>query len=193
MIDLTPLDVRKKKGDFRRGMRGYDPAMVDEFLDVVADRLEELVRENIALRERISGLDQAVTSYRERERAMNDALVSAQQLREETRTQATREAELVLREARAEAERIVSEAQGEVSGAADAVRRIQAQRAWFLRAFRAFVERQLVEIEQEEERLRELQRREGQPPTPSPVPAREEEAGIPPWLSTLDDEPEEDS
>ncbi|MGI9181782.1 MAG: DivIVA domain-containing protein, partial [Longimicrobiaceae bacterium] len=118
---------------------------------------------------------------------------SAQQLREETRTQATREAELVLREARAEAERIVGAAQGEVSGASDAVRRIQAQRAWFLRAFRAFVERQLVEIEQEEERLRELQRREGQPPTPSPVPAREEEAGIPPWLSTLDDEPEEDS
>ena len=24
MIDLTPLDVRKKKGDFRKGLRGYD-------------------------------------------------------------------------------------------------------------------------------------------------------------------------
>ena len=40
MIDLTPLEVRKKKGDFRRGLRGYDPPQVDDFLDIVADRLE---------------------------------------------------------------------------------------------------------------------------------------------------------
>ncbi len=32
MIDLTPLDVRKKRGDFRRGLRGYDPEEVDHFL-----------------------------------------------------------------------------------------------------------------------------------------------------------------
>ena len=25
MIDLTPLEVRQKKGDFRRAMRGYEP------------------------------------------------------------------------------------------------------------------------------------------------------------------------
>ncbi len=179
MIDLTPLDIRKKKGDFRRIMRGYDPPAVDEYLDLVADRLEEIVRENVALRERVSGLDQAIASYRERERAMNEALISAQQLREETRAQANREAEIVLREARLEAERIVAAAQGEVSGSADAVRRIQAQRAWFLRAYRAFVERQLGEIEQEEERLR----------TPSETPEPE----MPVWLSAIEAEPTEGS
>lgn len=193
MIDLTPLDVRKKKGDFRRIMRGYDPAVVDDFLDLVADRLEELVRESVALRERVGGLDQAIASYRERERAMNEALISAQQLREETRAQATREADLVLREAHLEAERIVAAAQGDVSGAADAVRRIQAKRTWFLRVFRAFVERQLVEIEQEEERLRALQRSEGEPPTSSPVPASAEGVEIPPWLSTIGGQSEEGS
>ena len=49
MIDLTPLDVRKKKGDFRRGLRGYEPQQVDDFLDVVADRLDALVREHQAM------------------------------------------------------------------------------------------------------------------------------------------------
>ena len=29
MIDLTPLDVRKKKGDFAKSMRGYEPGPVD--------------------------------------------------------------------------------------------------------------------------------------------------------------------
>ncbi len=49
MIDLTPLDVRKKKGDFRRVVRGYDPELVDDFLDMVAERLEEVVKQNVTL------------------------------------------------------------------------------------------------------------------------------------------------
>ena len=29
MIELTPLDVRKKRGDFGKTLRGYDPEEVD--------------------------------------------------------------------------------------------------------------------------------------------------------------------
>jgi cell division initiation protein len=94
MIDLTPLEVRKKKGDFRRIMRGYDPATVDDFLDIAADRLEELVRENMGLVERLSELEEQVSQYREREKALTDALVTAQELREQVRRQSEREAEL---------------------------------------------------------------------------------------------------
>jgi DivIVA domain-containing protein len=93
MIDLTPLEVRKKKSDFRRVMRGYDPASVDDFLDLVADRLDELVRENAALSERTTRQEQQVTEFRERERALTEALVTAQEMREEIRRQTTREAE----------------------------------------------------------------------------------------------------
>ena len=57
MIDLTPLDVRKKRGDFRRQLRGYDPEEVDTFMDLVADRFEELVRENLSLNEKTGRLE----------------------------------------------------------------------------------------------------------------------------------------
>ena len=50
MIDLTPIDIRKKKGDFSRSLRGYDVADVDMFLDLVADRLEEVVNESLLAR-----------------------------------------------------------------------------------------------------------------------------------------------
>ena len=41
MIDLTPLDVRNKRGDFKKKLGGgYDPAEVDVFLELAADRLE---------------------------------------------------------------------------------------------------------------------------------------------------------
>jgi DivIVA domain-containing protein len=152
MIDLTPLDVRKKRGDFRKVVRGYDAASVDDFLETVAGRMEELVREQNAVAARVDSMTDAIAGYRERERAMNEALVSAQQLREDMREQAAREADLVLREARAEAERIVGEARRQASAAAEALRRLQGQRVRFIRLFRALVERQLQEIEQEEDR-----------------------------------------
>lgn len=155
MIDLTPLDVRKKKGDFRRALRGYEVEMVDAFLELAADRMEELVRENATLREREEQLTRAIDAFRSREQALNEALVTAQQLREEVRTQAGREAELALREARTEAERIVGEARQKLTAAAESLRRVHGQRARFLRAFRALVERQLADIELEEDRLRE--------------------------------------
>ncbi|CAN5638291.1 MAG: DivIVA domain-containing protein [Gemmatimonadetes bacterium] len=158
MIDLTPLDVRKKKGDFRRAMRGYEPALVDDFLDLVAERLEELVRENMGLRERAQQINDSLAAFKAREAALNDALVSAQQLREEMRSQATREADLALREARTEADRLMAEAKREVATTAEGGRRLVGQRARYLRSFRSFVEQQLGELELEENRLREQHR-----------------------------------
>ena len=155
MIDLTPLDVRKKKGDFRRAMRGYEAAQVDEFLELAAERMEELVRENAALKERAAQLSESVASYREREKAMNEALVSAQELREELRNQANRDAEHLLRDARSEAERLMADARRDASAAVEAARRVHVQRGRYLKAYRAFVEKQLGEIEMEEARLRE--------------------------------------
>ncbi len=170
MIDLTPLDVRKKKGDFRRVMRGYDAEAVDHFLDEVVARMEELVRENATLHGRVETMQEAISEYRDRERAMNEALVSAQQLREEMREQASREAELLLREARAEGERLVGEARRQVGMAAESLRRVQGQRVRYLRLFRALLERQMGDLEQEEERanvrgeMEALERAAGEPP-----------------------------
>jgi DivIVA domain-containing protein len=153
MIDLTPLDVRKKKGDFSRALRGYEPALVDAFLDLVAERMEELVRENTTLRDRAAQVAEIMNGYKHREQAMNEALVSAQQLREDVRGQATREAELAVREARAEAERIVAEAKRQAMAATEATRRVHASRMRFLRSYRAFLERQIQEIDVEEEHV----------------------------------------
>jgi len=169
VIDLTPLDVRKKKGDFRRVMRGYDPEAVDNFLDEVVARMEELVRDNASLNQRVGQMTDAIADYRERERAMNEALVSAQQLREGMREQAQREADLVLREARGEGERIVADAKRQVTFALEALRRVQAQRVRFLRLFRALVERQLSELEQEEERTAALARLDAEVDRTDPI------------------------
>lgn len=155
MIDLTPLDVRKKKGDFRRAVRGYDTELVDDFLDMVAERLEELVKQNVALSERSEHLQEQVASFREREKALNEALVTAQQLRSEAQVQADREADLMRREAQSQADRIIEEGQRSYREIARDIEALHTRRRQFVRAFGTLLERYLSELEVEEARLSE--------------------------------------
>jgi DivIVA domain-containing protein len=146
MIDLTPLEVRKKKGDFRRIMRGYDPALVDDFLDMVADRMEQLVRQNISLNERMSVLESQVSDFRERERALTEALVTAQEMRNEIREQVAKEADIARREAEARAETIRVSALTARQKEEEAIRRLRARQMQLLGSYRSFLERELAEL-----------------------------------------------
>ena len=78
---------------------------------------------------------------------MNEALVAAQQLRVDSREQAEREAELVLREARAEAERIVEQAQQDEVTVRERAEAAARQFTAYLAGFRALLERHLAELE----------------------------------------------
>lgn len=147
MIDLTPLEVRQKKGDFRRAMRGYDPELVNDFLDLVADRLEELVKENLALRDAAGAVQDELTAYRHKEQALSEALMSAQKLREEARGHAEREGDLVLREARLAAESLRQEALRQTVREEEALRQVQARRVQLVESFRQLLERQMRELD----------------------------------------------
>lgn len=153
MMDLTPLDVRKKKEDLRRTVRGYDPAQVDAFLDLVADRLDHLVQTEVRLTEQVSMLRERLALFEERERALNEALIAAQELREEARFQAEKAADLQLQQADHEAKRLVSDAQCAVDDSARLLTDLHARRASFLRGMRSLLERFIEEVAYEEGRL----------------------------------------
>ena len=143
-FNLTPHDIRKQ--EFRKSLRGYDTAGVDDFRMRVADALERAMRERQVLDERVGALAEQLRVFREREKAMNEALVAAQQLREATRTAAEREAQVIVREAQAEAKRLVDEAKN-AEGAVQ-VRMTEAERQFqaYLGGFRALLDRQLAEL-----------------------------------------------
>ncbi len=106
-MKLTPLDIRHK--DFKRGMRGYADVEVDEFLDEVADEYERLFKENIDLNERVEALDEKLAGYRRIEETLQKTLVSAQQSAEELKANATKESQLILRDAELKARQMVSD------------------------------------------------------------------------------------
>ncbi len=163
MIDLTPLDVRNKRGDFKKLMRGYDPQEVDVFLELAAERLEGLVRENLKLRERTQTLQDQVSAQAGREQAVQDALVTAQELRADIRAQTQREADHALREAESEARRILAEADADVRAkireterhaeqVQDALGELERRRDRFLKEFRSLLQRELDVVDVEEGR-----------------------------------------
>src|SRR5881628_1836839 len=141
---LTPLDVRKK--EFRRSLRGYEREGVDDFRVRVADELERILRERSVLEERVAALGEQLRGFRERERAMNEALVAAQLLREETRTAAQREAQVIVREAEAEARRVLDEARVAKAEVERQAADVQRQFQQYVGGFRALLERQLAEL-----------------------------------------------
>jgi DivIVA domain-containing protein len=144
IFHLTPLDVRRY--EFGRVLRGYDPERVDQFREQVAEELERLTRLNQELEQKARSFHDQLKSFREREKAMNEALVHAQQLRSEMREQAERESALLMREAQAEAERIVATAQTDIRRVEDELAALERFRRNYLAQLRVFVERQLSEI-----------------------------------------------
>jgi len=127
-------------------LRGYETLGVEDFRLRVADELERILRERSVLEERLAALTDQLRSFRERERALNEALVTAQQLREDTRVAAEREAQAIRRDAEAEARRIVDEAHAAELAVrrqlAEAERQFQA----YVGGFRAILDRQMAEL-----------------------------------------------
>jgi DivIVA domain-containing protein len=149
MIDesfhLTPLDVRRT--EFPAAIRGYDKARVDEFRDRVANELERLTRINQELESKAKGFHEQLRAFRERDKALNEALVSAQQLRAEVGEQAEREAQLLKREARAAGDRMLDESRHEMRRIAGEIEGLERARRAYLAQLRALVARQLAELD----------------------------------------------
>lgn len=141
---LTALDVRRY--DFGNALRGYDRARVDQFRDQVAEEFERLTRANQELDQKARNFHEQLKSFRERDKALNDALVSAQQLRGDIREQAEREAQLILREARAEADQAVATVREELRRAEEELQQLWRTRRGYLAQLRNHVERQLSEL-----------------------------------------------
>ena len=174
MIDetfhLTPLDVRRY--EFGKALRGFDPERVNQFREQVAEELERLSRVNQDLDAKARGFHEQLRAFRERDKAINEALISAQQLRNEIREQAEKEAQLIIREAKADGERLLDEARGEIRRMEDQIASLDRARRSFLAQMRLMIERQLSDVNAAEQ-------------SNSGDNARESGADSPAWMGSL--------
>ncbi len=141
---LTAVDVRRY--EFATVMRGYDRARVDQFKQQVADEIERLMRSNLELEDKARNFHEQLRAFRERDRALNEALISAQEMRNEVKTQAKREAELFLAEAEQQGARLRAAAQEEISSLLNEIEQLDRTRRAYLAQLKLFAERHLSEV-----------------------------------------------
>ena len=103
---ITPMDIRQQQFTVRM-FRGFDVQEVDTFLEDVAQDYEALIKENALLREQLQVLEDRTRGLEDREKVLQQTLVSTQQFTEEMKEGARREAALILREAELEGEKLL--------------------------------------------------------------------------------------
>src|SRR2546428_12261172 len=126
---ISPLDIRQQQFT-ERMFRGFDKHEADEFLDDVAGDYKTLLKENALLREQLATLEERSRGLAERERALQDTLVTTQRLGDEMKAAARREAELHMREAELRGEKGVEGARSEgakIRSEVQSLRRVRRQ------------------------------------------------------------------
>ncbi|MBI2158016.1 MAG: DivIVA domain-containing protein [Candidatus Rokubacteria bacterium] len=126
---ISPLDIRQQQFTVRM-FRGFDSHEVDAFLDDVAEDYEAVLKENAILKEQLATLEDRSRGLGERERALQDTLVTTQRLGEEMKAAARREADLHMREAELRGEKLLEEIRSEeakIKGEIQSLRRTRRQ------------------------------------------------------------------
>jgi cell division initiation protein len=123
---LTPIDIQQQQ--FHQTWRGFERREVQGFLDLVAQQLGDLVRENGELRTDIRRLTQELDEHRNREETLRQAMLTAQRAIDEIREQAKKEAQVVISDAELRAEKILHHAHSRVAKLVDEINDLRSQR-----------------------------------------------------------------
>jgi cell division initiation protein len=147
---ITPLDIQQKQ--FPMKIRGFDVEEVYAFLEVVREEMEDLLRENASLKESVQRLETQIKEHKDMETTLRETLLTAQQMVEDYKTNARKEAELVVKEAEVRAEAIIKQAQEKVIKIHEDIVDLKGIRRHFKEELKRMVENHLKMLEFDKER-----------------------------------------
>lgn len=140
-MKLTPMDINNK--EFKRGLRGYNPEEVDEFLDEVIENYEQLYKDNSKLKEKVTLANEQIEHYKKIESTIQNTLLLAQNAADQAKTSAEKEADMVIKNANETAQRILDKAHNDVLELNDEYERMKQEFIKFRAKFRNFMNTQL--------------------------------------------------
>jgi len=111
-MKITPMDIEQQQ--FGRSFRGYNEEEVDNFLDRIAKDYEEVLNENIKLKEETERLKSRMEEYSKMDETLRSALVNAQQSASNIKENVQKEAQVMIENAKIEAESIKQQAKQEI-------------------------------------------------------------------------------
>tara|TARA_B100001248_G_C27398124_1_gene467328 strand:+ start:230 stop:775 length:546 start_codon:yes stop_codon:yes gene_type:complete len=140
-MKLAPIDVSHKS--FKRKAFGYDADEVNEFLKMVANELEEVIRERNKLREENREKEMDLMDYKERDKVLRETIATAQKMSEKVREDSEREAKIILSDANQKADMIVRDARDSLKRVYQEITDIKRSKIQFESNLRALVQSHL--------------------------------------------------
>jgi cell division initiation protein len=110
-MSLTPVEIRHV--GLGRRLIGYDRSAVDALLEEIEASFEDVWRDRADALDQVERLEAELARTRELETLLRNTLMSAERAADEMRSQARKEAELLVEEARSAAREIIVTAENE--------------------------------------------------------------------------------
>lgn len=138
-MKITPLDIQQQqfKG---KVFGGLNPEEVDTFLQAVAHEMENLSRENASLREAVQKSASEAEILEQRERDLRDTLLAAHKISDDMKSNARKEADLLIAEAEIKAEKIVADAENRLVQLENDLQELRRQKIQFESSFRSMLD-----------------------------------------------------
>ena len=138
-MKISPMDIQQQQ--FKGKMfGGLDAEDVDVFLQSVAGEMEELIRENGELKERLSRNAQAIAEMEARESQLRETMLAAQRITEEMKANAQKEAHLVVSEAELKGERILADAEKKLIDLNNQIQELRREKVQFESGFKGLLD-----------------------------------------------------
>ena len=135
---ITPLEIQQKQ--FKHiFLRGLDPEDVQLFLEIVRTEFEELVKENNSLKDELRRRLGEIEEYRDRETTLKETMMTAQRISEDIKTNAKKDAELVVSEAMVQADKIIQGAHGRLLTIVEEINELKRQRITYESSLRSLL------------------------------------------------------
>jgi cell division initiation protein len=147
-MNITPLDIQQKR--FHVGFRGYERVEVDNFLDLVREEMEALLREVTELREFRQSYDQRMAELVSREETVKNTLIMTQKVSDDTKENARKEADLIIRDAEVRSQQIIGDTQQEKVRLETDIQELKRRKHHFLQDIKKVIQMHLEMVTFEE-------------------------------------------
>ena len=138
-MKISPMDIQQQQ--FKGKMfSGLDPEDVDAFLQSVAGEMEELIRENGELKERLNRNATVISEMEARESQLRETMLAAQRITEEMKANAQKEAHLTVSEAELKGERIVADAEKKLIQLNNQIQELKREKVQFESGFKGMLD-----------------------------------------------------
>jgi len=154
---ITPLDVRKQ--EFRKAVRGFDCDEVRAFLSTLADEYETVLVDNKQIREMIMEQEDKIQEYQGMERNLRDTLMTAERVMQETRENASKKGDLIVKDAEMKARQVLEECRMRTEELRREIMTLRQEKESYLGRFKSLAAAQIKFVETHEHDFEDLDKR----------------------------------